>query len=169
MLMKNYTQAHWSKAEDEILSSSLIDEIELQVLEMKLPRRSPAAIARRALSAGYGTKVVDGVKILHKDVQRRNRSYKAVKNDLSVDEYKKVTTAGESRTVPPVNEPTTSESLDNLPDVIVADNTQNINRDALKHIYDDINTLLSSEHYQQIASITVTLENTVLTVTRGKL
>jgi len=77
-------------------------------------------------------------------------------------------TAGTSRTTGIVQEPTIiSESLDNLSDEIVANNTQNINSDALKHICDDVNNLLHNEKYLQIASITVTLENTVLTVTKG--
>lgn len=92
--MTKYTQAHWGKDEDEILSSSVVDGIELQALEVKLPRRSPAAISRRALLADYGTKVVDGIKILYKDVKRRNRGSKAIKTTTfsmdKIDEEKVV-------------------------------------------------------------------------------
>ncbi|MDD5372213.1 MAG: hypothetical protein PHO62_02180 [Sulfurimonas sp.] len=165
--MNLYTQAHWSKYEDEALLSSLVDGIRLEVLEVKLPRRSPSAISRRALAAGYGTKSVNGIKILYEDAKRRNRKSKVAVNDdrlnyetEEVDEFQSVR-ADETSTLN-ISERTNQ----NFTEVILADSTKNSNKDAFTHLYADIGKLLNSEQYT-LKSITVTLKDTVLTVCRG--
>ena len=164
--MNLYSQANWSKDEDEILSSSLVNGIELQVLEIRLPRRSPSAISRRALIAGYGTKSVNGMKILYSG--KKTRVHK--KNvEEEVTESRK-TVVGETRTTPNSSTPTmiTSERTNqNFTDVIVADFAHDFNGDALKHLYEDISKLFSSERYPHPKSITVNLKNTVVTISRG--
>lgn len=164
--MNLYTQAHWSKYEDEALLSSLVDGIRLEVLEVKLPRRSPSAISRRALAAGYGTKSVNGIKILYEDAKRRNRKSKVAVNDdwlnyetEEVDEFQSVR-ADETSTLN-ISERTNQNFTD-----IVPDSAHNFNRDAFMHLYADIGKLLNSEQYT-LKSITITLEDTVLTVCRG--
>lgn len=164
--MKQYTQSHWSKNEDEILSSSLVNGIELQVLEIKLPRRSPSAISRRALAINYGTKSVNGIKILYEDAKRRNRKSKVSINDdwlnyetEEVDELQSVR-ADETSTLN-ISERTNQNFTD-----IVPDSAHNFNRDAFMHLYADIGKLLNSERYT-LKNITITLEDTVLTVCRG--
>lgn len=120
--MSIYSQANWSKDEDEILSSSLVDGIRLEVLEMLLPRRSPSAISTRASRNGYGTKTVNGIKILRQGIKRRNRKSKvAVKSNsfktVKADELSPVV-ADESSAVK------ISESLDNLSDGIITKNAE---------------------------------------------
>jgi len=160
--------ARWGAEELKTLKLLLAEGVELNLLKQHLSNRSHDALHRQAQKYGYGVKTVDGVRVLYYGKKTRNRKKKADDTSASNETTNKIVGAKKATTNSIA--PTTSERTNqNISDVIVADNVQNINRDALKHIYDDISTLLSSEHYQQIASITVTLENTVLTVTRGKL
>lgn len=131
--MKQYSQAQWSKDEDEILSSSLVDGIKLQILEVKLPRRSPAAIARRALQAGYGTNTVDGVKILHENVKRRNRGSKAIETVDKIEEERVVVDE-----TPITSTTVKSPSQDNCAEIVqkqslIRDDTNEKPRDSVLH------------------------------------
>lgn len=71
--MSAITRKRWTKNEDEILSSSLVNGIELQELYELLPTRSPDAIIRRCLNLGFSTHSKNGVKVLFYGIKRRKR------------------------------------------------------------------------------------------------
>ncbi len=153
----------WTQNEHTTLISLLEDGVMIDTLCEAIPTRTEAAIVTRARnkSIGLNFRTSGRDRKLYQGVSRREHRKNA--NDVNAERI-----IGEKRTAINSSTPTTSERTNqNISDVIVADNAQNINRDALKHIYEDVTKLLHSEHYQQIESITVTMKNTVLTVSRG--
>ena len=88
--MSALTRKRWTKNEDEILSSSLVNGIELHVLEVKLPERSQHAIIRRCLNLGFSTHAENGVKVLYYGIKRRNRVVKKKNEKVKVDEFPSV-------------------------------------------------------------------------------
>jgi len=154
----------WSAEEQETLKSLLADGVEINLLKKHLPNRTDNALHRQAQNYGYGVKTVNGATVLYFGKRTRNRK-KKTEEDVS-ESTKKI--VGESRTPETVLEPTTSECLDNKSDVIVADSANNANKDMFIHLYSDIGKLLNSKQYS-LKSITVSLENTVLTVSRGEI
>ena len=164
--MKNYTQAHWNKAEDEILSSSIMDGMKLEVLEKKLPNRSPSAISRRVQKYNYGVKTVQGVKVLYYGKKTRNRKKKA--DDILVSDEATDTIVGEKRNATNISAPTTSESTNqNLSDVSIHYFDNISNRDVLMSLYDDVSKLLNCERYSNLKSIIVSLEDITISVSKG--
>lgn len=155
----------WTQNEHTTLISLLEDGVMIDTLCEAIPTRTEAAIVTRARnkSLGLNFRTSGKDRKLYQGVSRREHRKNA--NDVNAERIIGAKNATTNSIAPTISERTNQ----NISDVIVADNAPNINRDALKHIYEDVNKLLQSEHYQQIASITVTLENTVLTVTRGKL
>lgn len=154
--------ARWSAEEHKTLKSLLADGVELNLLKKHLPNRSDNALHRQAQKYGYGVNTVDGIKRLYDDIKTRVHKKKVAEVVLETSK----TIVGETRTAETVQEPTTSESLDNSLDVIVPDSAHNFNRAAFLHLSDDISKLLNSEHYA-LKSISATLEDFVLTVCKN--
>lgn len=157
--------ARWSAQEHKTLESLLADGVELNLLKKHLPNRSHDALHCQAQKYGYGVNTIDGIKRLY-DGKKTRIHKKKVEEEVTESTNKIV---GEIRTT--TNSPTptmvTSEqTTQNVSDVIVPDSAHNFNKDAFIHLYADIGKLLNSERYR-LKSITVTLEDTVLTVCRG--
>ena len=157
--------ARWSVEEQKTLESLLADDVELNLLKKHLPSRSHDALHRQAQKYGYGVNTINGVKKLYNG--KKTRVHKKKVEEEVTESTKKI--VGETRTPETVLEPTTSESTNkNLSDVIVADFTDNSNNDAFIHLYSDIGKLVNSQKYS-LKSITVILENTMLTINRGEI
>jgi len=155
----------WSAEEQETLESLLADGLEFDILKQHLPNRSNQAIHRQVNRNNYGINTISGVKRLYDGKRTRNRK-KKTEEDVA-ESTKKI--VGESRATNNSSIPTTSESTNkNLSDVIVADSTHNFNNDAFIHLYSDIGKLLNSKQYS-LKSISVSLEDTVLTINRGEI
>jgi len=158
--------ARWSAEEQKTLESLLADGVELNLLKQYLPNRTDNAIHRQAQNYGYGVKTVNGETVLYFGKRTRNRKKKTEK-DVSEEATKKI--VGETRTTTNSSTPTTSEqTTQNVTDVIVADSTDNANKDMFINLYSDIGKLVNSQKYS-LKSITVILENTMLTINRGEI
>jgi hypothetical protein len=157
--------ARWSAEEHKTLESLLADGVDTNLLKKHLPERSLNAIHRKALKYDYGVKNVNGDTKLYSGKRTRVHQKKVEKKPIE----SKKEIVGETRTTPNSSTPTiiTSERTNqNFTDVIVADSAHDFNGDAFMHLYADIEKLLSSEQYK-LKCITVTLEDTVLKVSRG--
>ena len=140
--------------------------MEFDTLKKQLPNRSNQAIHRQVNRNNYGINTISGVKRLYDGKRTRNRKKK--KNDNASEEATKKI-VGDTRSTINISTPTTSEqTTQNVTDVIVADSTNNANKDMFINLYSDIGKLLNSKQYT-LKSITVSLENTVLTVSRGEI
>ena len=116
--MSAITRKRWTKHEDEILSSSLVNGIELQELYELLPTRSLHAITRRCLNLGFSTHAKNGVKVLYSGIKRRTRILKIEakkKNDEVAADATITTTNSES--------PATAERFKEKSAVIIAPST----------------------------------------------
>jgi hypothetical protein len=157
--------ARWSAQEHKTLESLLADGVDTNLLKKHLPERSLNAIHRKALKYDYGVKNVNGDTKLYSG--KRTRVHKKKVEEEVLESRKKI--VGETRTTTNSSTPTMitfEQTTQNVSDVIVADSTCNFNGDAFIHLYADIGKLLSSEQYK-LKCITVTLEDTVLKVSRG--
>ena len=157
--------ARWSAEEHKTLKSLLADGVELNLLKKHLQNRSDNALHRQAQKYGYGVNTIDGVKRLYDDIKTRVHKKKVAEDVLETSK----TIVGETRTTTNSSTPTMiilEQTTQNVSDVIVADSTCNFNGDAFMHLYADIGKLLSSDQYK-LKCITVTLEDTVLKVSRG--
>ena len=113
--MSAVTRKRWTKHEDEILSSSLVEGIELQELHKLLPTRSLHAIIRRCLNLGFSTHAKNGVKVLYSGIKRRTRILKVEAKKKNEEVAADVTiTTRHSDT------PATAERFDKKSAVIVA-------------------------------------------------
>jgi len=150
--------ARWTEKEHSVLTSLLEDGVRVQTLCEAIPTRTEAAIVTRARNKKFG--------LNYRTSGKDRKLYKGVSRRYQRTDDKGI--KDKARAVGAAQMPNTSErTTERFSDVIVADSAYNINSGVLKHIYEDVTKLLHSEHYQQIASIAVTLENTVLTVTKG--
>ncbi len=150
--------ARWTAEELKTLKSLLADGVELNLLKNQLPNRTHDALHRQAQKHGYGVNTIDGIKRFY--VGKKTRVHKKNVEDVSK-------AVGETRVTTNNSTPTTSEQTSkNVSDDIVADSAHNSNKDVFMHLYDDIGKLLNTERYT-LKSITLTLEDRVLTVSRG--
>lgn len=151
----------WTAEERKTLKSLLSDGKEMSVLQKALPNRTPDAIHRQAQKFNFGVETINGVKYMYEGKKTRNRKKKVIETEDTR------TIVGEARVAVTTPVPTTLErSEQNLSNDIIADNASNINRSALRHLYDDIQKLLNDTKYSDIQSVTVTLKSTVLTVSK---
>ena len=158
--------ARWSAQEHKTLESLLADGVELNLLKKHLPNRSHDALHRQAQKYGYGVNTVDGVKRLYDDIKTRVHQ-KKVEEEVAESRKKII---GETRTTTNSSTPTVialEQTTKNFSDDIVADSACNINGEIFMHIYEDIKKLLNNEKYQHLKSITVSAEDTLLTVYSG--
>ncbi|MDQ7060842.1 MAG: hypothetical protein Q9M43_06760 [Sulfurimonas sp.] len=62
----------WINQEVEMLSSLLVDGIELEVLKRKsLLQRSEAAIIKRCQTMGYSVKTINGVQVFRSGIKKK--------------------------------------------------------------------------------------------------
>lgn len=148
----------WCAEEHKTLESFLEDGVELNLLKKYLPNRTDNALQRKAQKYGYGVNTINGIKKLY--INKKTRVHKKNGEDTN-----KV--VGGIRVTTNNSAPTTSEQItENVSDDIVSDSAHNINKDAFMHLYADIGKMLNSELYA-LTNITVTLEDSVFTVSRG--
>lgn len=115
--MKNHSKKRWTEQEKSILSTSLVDNIEIDEIAKLLPNRNISAIKRKAQDYRFSSKTENGICRFKADIKRRNRKSIATSNVT----IKKI--VGEERTAPTVQVPTiTTECIPNTSDVMIANN-----------------------------------------------
>lgn len=158
--------ARWSAEERETFESLLAEGVDTNLLKKHLPNRTLDAIHCKARKYDYGVKSVNGVTKLYSG--KKTRVHKKKVEKKRIESKKEI--VGEPRTTTNSSTPTMiafEQTKQNVSDVIIADSAHDFNGDALKHLYEDISRLLNSALYPCPKSITVTLENTVVTISGG--
>ena len=132
-----YKQTNWGQIEKELLSDTVVDGITLAELEHLLPDRSPGAISKKALSLGFSTKSIDGIKFLKVGIRRRNRR---VQDEVTQ------TIVGEPRVATTTQEPTSTLECTNtdISSVIVACNAESTVKTGLEAYTEAIEMLISN-------------------------
>ena len=159
--------ARWTAEELKTFESLLAERVDTNLLKKHLPNRTLDAIHCKARKYDYGVKTVNGVTRLYSGKKTRVHKKKVEKKRIKP----KKEIVGEPRTTTNSSTPTTmitfEQTKQNVSDTIIADSAHDFNGDALKHLYEDISRLLNSELYPRPKSITVTLENMIVTISGG--
>jgi len=145
--------AHWNAEEQKTMKSNIHDGMQVIDLVKLFPARTAAAVIRQVQKFNFGIKTVNGDMFFYENKRTRNRKKRN-------EEARTAVTVQEPKSI---SKQTTRYAFGK----IIPDSNECSHGTTLKFIYDDINKLLSSTKYSHIESVTVTLENIAITVSKG--
>ena len=158
--------AIWTEKEVNDLKNNTSDGVTVAKVESIIGSRKPTAIIKKAQQLNYGVKTIDGVQCFYYGIKNRNRRTKAeIDEDLSSE---KTTILGESRVAVTTQESIVEQTTKNVSD-IVANKATDTTKSEFLSIYDVITSLFSNSTYSSLQSITITLTNASMTLTKDPL
>jgi len=152
----------WTQNEHTKLISLLEDGVMIDTLCEAIPTRTEAAIVTRARNKKFGLDYRTSGKDrkLYKGVSRRYQKTDDIELKKGIKD--------KARAVGAAQMPNKSERTNqNLSDASIHYSDNISNRDVFMSLYDDVSKLLNSERYSNLKSITVSLEDIAITVSKG--